>query len=545
MTARDKFIVVALVSLMAIVSAGAVLLDQAERTGVVAANGGTYIEGVVGQPQYLDPILAATDVDEDVVRLVFSGLTQLDRDGSVIPDLASFTTNADGKVWTFTIRDDAKWQDGEPVSAADVIYTVSLVQDKAYVGPFSDAFRGVKAEAVAARVVRFTLPEAFGSFAANTTLPLLPAHLLSTVSYNELPRSSFNLRPIGSGPFRVTEANARQVALTRSDNYYKVHPDRQRPYLDRIVLRSYPSASDALTALGRGEIDGVGGLSTTDVERARSFKNVSVYSFPTSDFTALFFNVRPEKTQFRDRVVRQAIATAIDKGAVLDQAIDGRGRVADELVPPTSWAYIKDIKRYEHSYDAARQMLDAAGWTDHDNDGIRDKDGVKLRFAISTSDEQQKVAAAQQIVTDLKAVGIAASVAPLPFADLVESVVRERSFDALLIGISGGGDPDPYPLFHSSEIADPGHNFAGYFTLPLDRALENSRRTSDVPKRLELITQVFQTVATEVPVVYLYFADYLYAQSRTVQGLRITPITQPSDRLWNVQDWYVKTATKR
>src|SRR5215472_8842617 len=125
---------------MAIVSVGAVLLDESERTGTVAANGGTYIEGVVGQPQYMDPILAATDVDEDVVRLVFSGLTQLDRDGSVIPDLASFTTDADGKVWTFTIRDDAKWQDGEPVSAADVVYTVSLVQDKACVGPFSDAF---------------------------------------------------------------------------------------------------------------------------------------------------------------------------------------------------------------------------------------------------------------------------------------------------------------------------------------------------------------------------------------------------------------------
>ncbi|HYK98848.1 MAG TPA: ABC transporter substrate-binding protein, partial [Candidatus Acidoferrales bacterium] len=255
MTARDKFIVIALVGLMAIVSAAAVFVDQAERTGTIPANGGTYIEGVVGQPQYLEPVLAATDIDQDVVRLVFSGLTQLDRDGSVVPDLASFTTQSDGKVWTFTIRDDAKWQDGEPVTSADVLYTVGLVQDKAYVGTFSDAFRGVKAEAVSARVVRFTLPEAFGSFAANTTLPLMPAHLLSTVSYNELPRTTFNQRPIGSGPFRVVEADARQVALARNDDYYKVQPERLRPYLDRIVLRSYPSAGDALTALGRGEID--------------------------------------------------------------------------------------------------------------------------------------------------------------------------------------------------------------------------------------------------------------------------------------------------
>ena len=545
MTARDKFIVVALVGLMAFVSVAAVFIDEAERGGAIPAYGGSYVEGVVGAPRYLDPILASTDVDADVVQLVFAGLTQLDRDGSVVPDLATFVTEGDGKVWTFTIRDDARWHDGDPVTAQDVVYTVSLVQDKAYVGPFSDAFRGVKVEAVSTRVVRFTLPEAFGSFAANTTLPLLPAHRLPGVTYNDLPRNSFNQRPIGTGPFKVASVDAREVVLTRNDDYYKVGPDRTRPYLDRIVLRSYPSAADALTALGRGEIDGVAGLSTTDAERARTYKTVSLYSFPSADLTALFLNVRPEKTKFRDRNVRQAIATAIDKGRVLDAAADGRGRVADELVPPTSWAYVRDVKRYEHSYNDARALLDAAGWTDHDGDGVRDKDGVKLSFAISTSDEPSRVSAALEIIDDLKQIGVAADLRAIPFNELVETVVRDRTYDALLVGLSGGGDPDPYPLFHSSEITDPGHNFSGYFTLPLDRALENSRRATDQSKRLELISQVFQAVATEVPVVYLYFTDYLYAQSKQVQGLRITPITTPSDRLWNIEDWYVKTAIKR
>lgn len=545
MTARDKFIVVALIGLFAVVSVGAVFLDQAERISVVPANGGTYIEGVVGTPQYLEPILAATDLDQDVVHLAFAGLTQLDRDGSVIPDLASFTTEGDGKIWTFTIAADAKWQDGVPVTAADVLYTVSLVQDKGYVGAFSDAFRGVKAEAVTPRIVRFSLPDAFGSFAANTTLPLMPAHLLAGVSFGDLPRHQFNIRPIGAGPFRVVEVDAHQIVLSRSDDYYKVRPARLRPYLDRIVLRSYPTASEALTALSRGEIDGAGGLSTGDAVRARTLKNVSLYSFPTSDYTALFLNVRPDKTTFRERVVRQAIANAIDKGRVLELAADGRGRVADELVPPTSWAYVKDVTRYQRSLVEARRMLDEADWKDHDGDGVRDKDGVKLSFAISTSDEPSRVSAVLQIVDDLKQVGIAASLRALPFSELVGAAVRERAYDALLIGVTGGGDPDPYPLFHSSEIADPGHNFSGYFTLPIDRALENSRRTSDQAKRLELIAPVFQTIAVEAPVIFLYFPDYLYAQSKDVQGLRITPLTTPSDRFWNVYDWYVRTATRR
>jgi len=170
---------------------------------------------------------------------------------------------------------------------------------------------------------------------------------------------------------------------------------------------------------------------------------------------------------------------------------------------------------------------------------------VKLSFAISTSDDASRVAAALQIVDDLGQIGIAAELRAVPFNVLLDKVVSERSYDALLIGITGSGDPDPYPLFHSSEIADPGHNFSGYFTLPLDRALENSRRTSDQAKRLELISTVFQAVATEVPVIFLYYPDYLYAQRTDVQGLRIMPITSPSDRFWNAGDWYVKTAAPR
>lgn len=545
MTARDKFIVVALVGLMAIVSVGAVFLDQAERSGIVPAYGGTYIEGAVGAPQYLDPILSSTDLDADVVRLVFTGLTQLSRDGSVVPDLATFATEGDGKIWTFTIQNDAKWHDGEPVTAADVVYTVSLVQDKAYVGPYSDAFHGVSVKALADRVVRFTLPDAFGSFAASTTLPLLPSHLLSGVGYNALPRHQFNQRPVGTGPFRVAESDARQVVLAPSDDFYRLHPDRVRPYLDRLVLRSYPDTAQALTALARGEVDGVGGVTMADAERVRTYKNVSLYSFPTSDYTALFFNVRPDRAVFHDRVVRQAIASAIDRGKVLDLAADGRGRVADELASPTSWGYVKDIKRYDHSIAAARKMLDEADWKDHDGDGIRDKGGVKLSFTISTSDEPARLSAALQIAEDLRPLGIAAQIQSVPFNKLLETVVAQRSYDALLIGISGTGDPDAYALFHSSEIAAPGHNFSGFFTLPIDRMLETARKTSDQAKRLELMTPVFQAIAADVPVVFLYFSDYLYAQTNRLQGLRIMPIVAPSDRLWNAQDWYVKTSLRR
>jgi peptide/nickel transport system substrate-binding protein len=544
-TARDKFIVVALIGLLVVFSGTAVAIDRAETRSAVPAYGGTYVEGVTSVARFLNPVLAATPVDDDVVRLVFSGLSRYRSDGSIQGDLAeSFSTNADGMIWTFQIRDDAMWHDGKPVIADDVIYTVGLLQDKAYVGPYRDAFRGVKVERVEDRAVRFILPAAYGPFAASTTVPLLPSHLLAKVDYTTLPRVAFNQHPVGTGPFRVVDVDSRQTVLARSDSFYRTRPDRTRPFLDRLVLRSYPTTSDALTALARGEIDGVGGLSAGDAERARALKNVSLYSFGTNDFTALFLNVRPDKPTFRDRAVRQAIATAIDRGRVLQVAADGRGAVADEFVPQSSWAYIRDITRYTRSSDDAKALLDAADWKDHDGDGIRDRGGVPLAFAITTSSEPARVAAAMQISGDLGAIGMRVEVKAMPFTALIDKTSRDRTYDALLVGINVSGDPDPYSFFHSSEIKDPGHNFSGYSTLAIDRSLEAARRTTDHAKRRELYTSVFQSIATDVPVVFLYFSDYLYAQGRQVQGLRIAPIGDPRERFWNAEDWYVRTARR-
>ncbi|MGH2471618.1 MAG: peptide ABC transporter substrate-binding protein [Candidatus Limnocylindria bacterium] len=545
MTGRDKFIVVALIGLMVAASVAAIAADQ-NAAGGEPAYGGTYVEGVAGVPQFLNPVIAATDVDEDVARLAFSGLTRADQTGAIVADLAAtFRTESDGRIWTFDIREDATWHDGQPVTADDVVYTVKLLQDRGYVGPYSDAFRGVSVERIALRTVRFTLPDVYGPFAASTTVPLLPSHILGDVPYAELSRQTFNFNPVGTGPFRVAEVDARQVMLLRNDDFYRTRPERDRPFLDKVILRFYPDATAALLALSRGEVDGVGGLSSEDAERARSLKKAVLYSLPTDNFVSLFLNVRPEKVVFRERAVRQAIATAIDRGRVLRLAADGRGTVADEFVPSSSWAYVKEITRFPYSTEDATALLDGADWKDHDGDGIRDKGGQKLAFTISTSDEPARTAAATEIQRGLNAVGMSVTVRTMPFGQLVDGVARQRAFDALLVEIAVSGDPDPYTFFHSTEVNDPGHNFSGFSTLPIDRNLEAARRTFDERARRDLYEPVFQAISREVPIVFLYFSDYLYAQSRQTQGLRIAPLTDPRERFWNVEDWYVRTQPKR
>ena len=543
MTGLDKLIVLALVGLLVITSAAAIATDRSD-LATEPGFGGTYVEGVAGVVQYLDPIIAATNVDQDVSRLVFTGLTRFDRDGTIVPDLATYEIDPTGRIWTFFIRTDATWHDGAPVTADDVLYTVGLLQDRAYGGPFADAFRGVLVALIGPKTVRFTLPDVYAPFAGSTTVPLLPVHLLSGVSLADLARHPFNRQPIGTGPFRVTEVDARQVTLVRNDDFYRTKPARARAYLDRVVLRFYRDGGEALAALARGEIDGTGGLSPQDAGRARTLKTVDLLSLPTNDFTALFLNVRPTRAVFRDRVVRQAIATAIDRGRVLQVAADGRGSVADEFVPSTSWAFARDVPRITASAVDARAMLDAADWKDHDGDGIRDKAGVPIKFAISTSDEPARLAAARQIADDLKNIGIAVEVRAVSFADLVDRVARQRDFDALLVGITVGPDPDPYPFFHSSQVSDPGDNFSGYSTLAMDRLLEQARRSVDQSKRRELLGQAFNAIAADVPVVFLYYSDYLYAQARTLKGFKVAPVNDPTQRFWNIEEWYVKTSVK-
>lgn len=500
----------------------------------------------MGGVVHLNPLIAETDVDRDVARLLFTGLTRFDREGEIVPDLAaSVHVEDEGRVWTFELRDDARWHDGMPVVADDVIYTTRLLRDAGYTGPYAEAFRDVGVERVGTQVVRFTLPGPYGPFAGSTTFPVLPAHKLGGVPFADLARDPFDRLPIGTGPFRIGMIDAREVTLLANLDFYRPRPDRARPYLDRVVLRSYGDTSEALMAFSRGELDGVASVASADAERARALRTIAIYSYPTSDFAALFLDLRPEKPVFRERAVRQALATAIDRGRVLKVAIDGRGHVADSFVPRTSWAYSAEIVRYEHSFEEAAGLLERNGWKDADGDGAREKGAVALRFTIASSDEPARVSAARQIIADLATVGIRADLRTYPFNELVDDVIRPRAFDALLVGITSTPDPDPYSFFHSSQATDPGFNLSGYSTLTMDRALEAARRIADREQRRMLWAPVFQTIANEAPVIFLYFADHLYAQHTSVKGTKIAPIVEPTQRFWDVEDWFVRTVPRR
>jgi peptide/nickel transport system substrate-binding protein len=389
--------------------------------------------------------------------------------------------------------------------------------------------------------VRFLLPDIYAPFGEATTMPLLPAHLLKDVRVPDMTRHPFNQRPVGTGPFKFQGRDEQRIVLVSNPDFYRSRPYRERPYLDRIVLRFYPDSSSALQALARKEVQGYAGMLPTDAARARRLRNTAVYSMPSSEYSVLFFNLAPDRPVFLDRRVRQAIAMAINRPRLVELATEGQGAVAEQPVLPYSWAYAEDARRYEYSPAQAKAALDAAGWVDANGDGARERGQVTLRFTLLTSDDFTRVATADQIALDLAEVGIQATIEAIPFDELIEKRSRQRSYDAVLLSVASGSDPDPYPFWHSSQTKDPGTNFTGYATLAMDRALEGARRTLDQAKRRDLYAQVFAQIAEDVPAVYLYFSDFLYAVDRGLQGVRAAPITDPSQRFWNAEDWYVRT----
>src|SRR5919202_1152792 len=208
------------------------------RVSEVPDYGGAYVEGLAGFPEALNPVLANDDASNAVDALVFSGLTKADEHGLPVPDAAqSWDISPDGKTYTFVLRTNARWHDGVPVTADDAVYTLTLLQDPTYPGPLGALWKDVSVAKVDDRTVKLTLQkDSYAPFIENTSLGLLPAHILGSVGPRDLPTHRFNVQPVGAGPYRVKEVRADQITLEVSPGYYG-----PKPYLHRILFRIYPN----------------------------------------------------------------------------------------------------------------------------------------------------------------------------------------------------------------------------------------------------------------------------------------------------------------
>ncbi len=300
--------------------------------------GGELIEGLIGNPQYINPILVGgNDIDRDLVRLLYAGLLRRNGQLALEPDLAeSYEVDADGKVYTFHLRSDLRWSDGNPLTTDDVLLTFDLIQDPLYKSPIRSQYKNLRIERVDDRTVKFTLDQPSASFLSNLTVGILPAHIWSDVPPPNFGLIEFNLKPVGNGPFTfeslrrdATSGLVKEYRLVRNDRYHG-----PRPYLDRLTFRLFPDLEAAVDALRSKKVDSLA-VVTSDLRT--ELKQLRSVDLRLPQYTAVFYNGK--RNVLRPLEVRRALTQAIDRDRIVREVMAGGADVVDGPIPPTFTGY--------------------------------------------------------------------------------------------------------------------------------------------------------------------------------------------------------------
>ena len=503
------------------------------------AYGDTLIEGTIGEPSILIPMLAGDSASHNIAGLVYNGLVKYDTDLSVIGDLAeSWDISKDGLVITFHLRKGVKWADGVEFTADDVMFGYKTIIDEKTPTAYSEDFRQVKkAEVLDRFTFRVTYEKPFAP--ALTTwgsLIILPKHLLEG---KDITKTDFARNPIGLGPYKLSKwVPDQELILGSYKDYFE-----GRPYIDRYIYKRIPDPATMFLMLRAGEIDmmGLTPLQYTKQTETDYFrKNFNKYRYPAFQYTHMAFNLK--HPWFKDRRVRQAIAYAIDKSELVDVVLFGLGSPATGPYVPNTWPYNPEVKKYDYNPENARQLLKEAGWEDTDGDGLLDKGGRPFKFTVFTNTGNKlRENTATIIQWKLAQIGIKMEIRKLEWSTFINQFIDKKRFEAVILGWSISLDPDQYDIWHSSKTREKELNFISYSNPEVDELLEKGRRTFDINERKKAYFRIQEILAEEVPYIFLYVPDATVIISARVRGIKPSPIGIS----YNLPRWYVPKGLQR
>jgi len=499
----------------------------------VPAYGDAIVEGSIGDVSGFLSAVTSDSASHAAAGYVFNGLVRYDKDLKLEGVLAkSWDISPDGRKITFHLRKDVKWQDGAPFTSADVLFTYQRMIDPNTPTAYADALQQVR---------RARAPDAF-TFVAEYARPfapaleswgmdILPKHLLEP--YPDISKSPLNKHPVGTGPYRFVEwKTGEKVVFDANPDYFE-----GKPYIARVITRVIPDQATMFLELVSGGLDTMDltppqYTRQTDTPEFRASFNK--YKYPASAFTYLGF--RLSHPLFRDRRVRQAIAFAADKKAVIQGVLLGLGQEATGPYKPGTWAYNPDVRRYPHDPAKARALLAEAGWSRKDGDGVLIKDGQRFEFTVLTNagnEARSKTAAILQ--QNLAEVGIRMQIRTVEWAAFINQFIDQRNFEAVILGWTISPDPDQFTIWHSSMTGPKQFNFVGFANPEVDRLLEDGRGTFDLEQRKKAYFRIQEILAEEQPYVFLYVPDALPVVQSRFHGIHpaLAGIT------YNFPKWYV------
>lgn len=499
--------------------------------------GGAYIEGIVGQPIAVNPLIVGdNDADRDLIALLFTGLLDL---------AESYQTDADQKVWTINLKPDLQWSDGHPLTSSDVIFTIGIIQDPDTRSPQFTTWQGVVAERVSEREVRLILKNQYAFFLENLkNLRIAPQHVFDNIPPQNYRLSEFNLKPVGSGAYKFVRLEKQpngfitNYALTANKNSAV-----GEPFIQDWEVKFFPGKADAIKALNAREIDGIGGLDSADLESVKIHHQVIETNRPR--YYAIFFN-QGLSLPLKEKAVRTALNEATNKEMLVKDVLGGRGFAVSGPIPPNVTGYDSSVFTNEISSAAASSStLDKAGWNPED-DGIRSKVVQKvkarLEFDLIVPDVKFLVDTANALKESWKKVGIGLNTVVLKPSEVVSAAIRPRNYQMILFGNTLNNNPDIFSFWHSSQRFDPGLNLSLFNSKTVDGLLESVRQNINEATRQADLTKLQKLITDEKPAVFLYSPNYLYVTAKNLGGFSAEAITVPADRFYKVNEWFLKTA---
>jgi peptide/nickel transport system substrate-binding protein len=510
--------------------------------------GGVYTEGLVGSLGRLNPLLDWNNAaDRSIDRLLFTGLVRFDEQGLPKADLAeAWGVAQDGTVYNFSIRQNAVWHDGTPVTSDDVIFTIDRMKSAGSLYPqdIKDLWGKIEVEKLSEKVLKFILPEPFVPFMDYLTFGVLPKHLLEATPADQLPDAEFNINPVGTGPYKfdhliVDNGQITGVVLTVSDTYYGAPS-----FIEQVVFRYYETSADAMDAYQQGDVLSVSQITTDVLSTALEEPNLSVYTSRLPQISFVLFNLNnPEVAFLQDPKLRRALMLGINRPHIVNTFLQGQAVLADGPILPSSWAYHDGLEHFEYNPDEAVNILKAEGYAIPAEGGdVRAKEGTLLSFTMLHPDDEIHTRIAETIRDEWAAIGVAVQLEAVPYDVLASDFLASRKYHAALVdlNLARTPDPDPYPFWHQAE-ATGGQNYTQWDNRAASEYLEQARVTADYTLRTRLYRNFQVVFSKELPALPLFAPVYSYGVDSQVQGVQMAPLYDPSDRLATFASWYLLT----
>ncbi len=518
-----------------------------EKTVATPTFGGTFNEGIIGTPRFVNPVLAVTRADKDLTALVYDGLLRLGEDGVLIPSIAeSITVSEDGLTYNVIMKQHIHFHDGSPLTAHDVAFTVEKIQDPLLNSPLRPNFEGITVEEIGEYELNFILPEAYVPFKENLTFGILPEHIWKNASSDEFPFSQYNSQPIGSGPYKAGEiirntSGIPEMYILSANTEYHI----ASPKIETIQLSFFSTEAKLVEAFLAGQVESAVGIDAQSVPTfALSDTTHHIERIPLPRTFALFIN-QNKSPALRDSVSRNALNVAVDRKVLVETILGGYGNALTTPIPPGFSTLVTNNITFESSIDDAREILREGGWKMNDETLFWEKsiDGAvtPLQFSISTVNNSTFEATAEYLRNTWTSLGADVTIKQFEQSDLTQAVIRPRNYDTLLFGTQLGRSLDYYSFWHSSQRNDPGLNVALYANITTDSILSEMRRNNDLSTREEALERFVEELTSETPAIFLYAPELLYIVPNRVSGAHFKGVSEPYERFSNVYDWHIQS----